>query len=91
MALEAADLSFSSFQGYAISPVAFLVLISAEMGLGAVLDRSLVDQFAAYGSAAGAGAIGLGANDFPMFPVNQAHYGRPLSGKGRGSPNSGVF
>jgi len=77
VALEAADLSFSSFQGYAIKTVAFLVLISAEMGLGAVLDRSLVDQFAAYGSAAG--AIGLGASDFLMFPVYHAHYGRPLS------------
>ena len=50
--------------------VAFLVLMSAEIGLGAVLGRSLVDQLAAYGSPAG--AIGLGAQMiFVMFPVIQ--------------------
>ena len=50
--------------------VAFLVLMSAEVGLGAVLGRSLVVQFAAYGSAAG--AIGLAAQVvFATFPVTQ--------------------
>ena len=50
--------------------VAFLVLLSAEIGLGAVLGRSLVDQFATYGSLAG--AIGLAAQViFAMFPVFQ--------------------
>jgi hypothetical protein len=50
--------------------VAFLVLMSAEVGLGAVLGRSLVDQLAAYGSAAG--AIGLAAQViFATFPVIQ--------------------
>ena len=39
--------------------VAFMALMSAEVGLGAVLGRSLVDQFAAYRSASG--AIGLTA------------------------------
>ena len=50
--------------------VAFLVLMSAEIGLGAVLGRSLVDQLATYGSLAG--AIGLAAQViFAMFPVIQ--------------------
>jgi hypothetical protein len=50
--------------------VAFLGLMSAEFGLGAVLGRSLVDQFAAYGSAAG--AIGPAAQVvFARFPVIQ--------------------
>ena len=50
--------------------VAFLVLMSAEIGLGAVFGRSLLDQLAAYGSPAG--AIGLGAQMiFAMFPVIQ--------------------
>ena len=50
--------------------VAFLVLMSAEFGLGAVLGRSLVDQVAAYGSLAG--AIGLAAQMiFGAFPVIQ--------------------
>ena len=50
--------------------VAFPVLMSAEVGLGAVLGRSLVDQLAAYGSPAG--AIGLAAQIiFAMFPVIQ--------------------
>ena len=50
--------------------VAFLVLMSAEFGLGAVLGRSLVDQVAAYGSPAG--AIGLAAQlILAMFPVIQ--------------------
>ena len=39
--------------------VAFLVLMSAEIGLGTVLGRSLVDQLAAYKSAPG--LIGLAA------------------------------
>jgi hypothetical protein len=39
--------------------IAFLVLMSAEVGLGALFGRSLVDQLATYGSLAG--AIGLGA------------------------------
>jgi hypothetical protein len=50
--------------------VAFLVLMSAEVGLGAVFGRSLVDQLATYRSAPG--AIGLGAQViFAMFPVVQ--------------------
>jgi hypothetical protein len=50
--------------------VAFLVLMSAEIGLGAVLGRSLVDQLAAYKSTPG--AIGLVAQAiFAMFPVIQ--------------------
>ena len=54
--------------------VAFLVLMSAEVGLGAVLGRSLVAQFAAYGSAAG--AIGLAAQVvFVTFPVTQIRWG----------------
>jgi hypothetical protein len=49
---------------------AFLVLMSAEVGLGAVFGRSLVDQLATYRSAPG--AIGLGAQViFAMFPVVQ--------------------
>ena len=50
--------------------VAFQVLMSAEIGLGAVLGRSLMDQLATYGSLAG--AIGLAAQViFAMFPVFQ--------------------
>ena len=50
---------------------AFLVLMSAEFGLGAVLGRSLMDQVGAYGSPAG--AIGLTAQViFAMFPVIQS-------------------
>jgi hypothetical protein len=50
--------------------VAFLVLMSAEIGLGDVLGRSLVDQLATYGSFAG--TIGLAAQvTFAMFPVIQ--------------------
>jgi hypothetical protein len=46
--------------------VVFLVLMSAEVGLG----RSMADQLAAYGSLAG--AIGLGAQViFAIFPVVQ--------------------
>jgi hypothetical protein len=59
--------------------VAFLVLMSAEVGLGAVLGRSLVDQLAAYKSPPG--AIGLGAQMiFAMFPVIQVlrRFGKPL-------------
>ena len=53
--------------------VAFLVLMSAEFGLGAVLGRSLVDQVAAYGSLAG--AIGLAAQViFATFPVIQVRW-----------------
>jgi hypothetical protein len=37
--------------------IAFLVLLSAEFGLGAVLGRSLLDQVASYGSPTG--ALGL--------------------------------
>jgi len=44
--------------------------MSAEIGLGAVLGRSLVDQVAAYGSPAG--GIGLAAQViFATFPVIQ--------------------
>jgi len=50
--------------------VAFLVLMLAEFGLGAVLGRSLVDQVATYRSLAG--AIRLAARViFAMFPVIQ--------------------
>jgi hypothetical protein len=50
--------------------VAFVVLMSAEGGLGAVFGRSLVDQLTTYGSLAG--AIGLGAQViFAVFPVIQ--------------------
>ena len=50
--------------------VAFVVLMSAEVGLGAVFGRSIADQLAAYGSLAG--AIGLGAQViFAVFPVIQ--------------------
>jgi hypothetical protein len=59
--------------------VAFLVLMSAEVGLGAVLGRSLADQLAAYKSSSG--AIGLTAQViFAMFPVIQVwpRFGKPL-------------
>jgi hypothetical protein len=50
--------------------VAFLVLMSAEVGLGAVFGRSLADQLAAFKFPPG--AIGLGAQViFAMFPVIQ--------------------
>jgi hypothetical protein len=50
--------------------VGFLVLMSAEVGLGAVFGRSLVDQLATYGSLSG--AIGLAAQViFALFPVMQ--------------------
>ena len=53
-----------------IRSVAFLVLMSAEVGMGAVFGRSLMVQRAAYGSLAG--AIGLAAQViFAMFPVIQ--------------------
>jgi hypothetical protein len=56
-----------------IGLVAFLVLMSAEVGLGAVLGRSLADQFAMYKSASG--AIGLAAQViFAMFPVIQVRW-----------------
>jgi hypothetical protein len=59
--------------------IAFLVLMSAEIGLGAVLGRSLLNQLAAYKSHPG--AIGLGAQMiFAMFPVIQVlqRSGKPL-------------
>jgi hypothetical protein len=44
--------------------------MSAEVGLGAVFNRSFLDQLASYGSPSG--AIGLGAQViFAMFPVIQ--------------------
>jgi hypothetical protein len=50
--------------------VALLVLMSVEVGLGAVFGRSLMDQVAAYISPPG--AIGLAAQmTFAMFPVIQ--------------------
>jgi hypothetical protein len=50
--------------------IAFQVLMSAEVGLGAVFGRSLVDQLAA--SKSPPGAIGLGAQMmFATFPVIQ--------------------
>jgi hypothetical protein len=59
--------------------VAFLVLISAEVGMGAMFGRSLVDQLDSYGYSAG--AIGLAAQViFAMFPVLQVwcRFGKPL-------------
>ena len=58
--------------------IAFLVLMWPEVGLAAVLGRSLVDQRATYGSLAG--AIGLGAQViFAIFPVIQVwRFGKPL-------------
>jgi hypothetical protein len=53
-----------------IGLVAFLVLMSVEVGVGAIFGRSLGAQLAAYGSAAG--VIGLAAQViFAMFPVIQ--------------------
>jgi hypothetical protein len=50
--------------------VAFVVLISAEVGLGVVLGRSLLEQLTSYESPAG--AIGLAAQViFAIFPVIQ--------------------
>jgi hypothetical protein len=62
--------------------VAFLVLMEAEIGLGAVLGQSLMDQIAAYGSTAG--AIGLAAQViFATFPVVQVLSHRRTSGLSR--------
>ena len=58
--------------------VAFLVLMSAEVGFGAVLGRSFVDHLAAYKSPPG--AIGLGARMIvAVFPVTQVlrRFGKP--------------
>ena len=56
-----------------IGLVAFLVMMSAEVGLGAVLGRSVADQIAMYKSASG--AIGLAAQViFAMFPVIQVRW-----------------
>jgi len=53
-----------------MSLVGFAVLMSAEVGLGAVLGRSLGDQFASYGSLSG--TFGLSAQViFALFPVIQ--------------------
>ena len=50
--------------------VAFVVLMSAEVGLGAVFGRSIAGQLATYGSLAE--AIGLGAQVvFAFFPMIQ--------------------
>ena len=59
--------------------VAFLVLMSAEVDLGVVLDRSIIDQLAMHKSASG--AIGLAAQViFAIFPVLQVwrRFGKPL-------------
>ena len=57
-----------------IGVVALLGLMSAEVGLGAVLGRPLVDQLAAYISPPG--AIGLAAEVvFATFPVIQVRCG----------------
>ena len=59
--------------------VAFLVLMWAEVGLGAVLGRSLGDQLAGYGSPTG--RIGLAAPViFAVFPVIQVwrRFGKAL-------------
>ena len=53
---------------------AFLELMSAEFGLGAVLGRSLLDQVTSYGSSAV--AKGLAAQmAFAIFPVIQVWRG----------------
>jgi hypothetical protein len=53
-----------------MSLVAFLVLISVEVGMGAMFGRSLGDQLAAFKLSPG--AIGLGTQViFAMFPVIQ--------------------
>jgi hypothetical protein len=53
--------------------VAFLMLMSAEVELGVVFDRSMVDQLAMYKSPSG--AIGLAAQViFVMFPVIQVQW-----------------
>jgi len=52
---------------------AFLVLMSAEFGLGAVLGRSLLDQVTSYGSSAGAKFAAQMA--FAIFPVIQVWRG----------------
>jgi hypothetical protein len=50
--------------------VAFLVLMSVEVGMGAMFGRSLAAQLAAYGSAAG--AIGPAAQViFATLPIIQ--------------------
>jgi hypothetical protein len=70
--------------------VAFLVLMSAEVELGVVLGRSIVDQLAMYKSPSG--AIGLAAQViFAMFPVIQGWRRWATFGKGRAFPNSGAF
>ena len=59
--------------------IAFLVLMWAEVGLGAVFGRSIADQLATYGSLAG--AIGLAAQViFAVFPVIQVwrRFGKAL-------------
>jgi hypothetical protein len=59
--------------------VAFLVLMSVEVGMGAVFGRSLVDQLDSYGYSAG--AISLAAQViFAMFSVLQVwrRFGKPL-------------
>jgi hypothetical protein len=60
--------------------LAFLVLMSVEVGLGVVLGPSLGDQLAAFKLSRG--AIGLGTHViFAMFPVFRAGGGRPRSEK----------
>ena len=59
--------------------VAFLVLMSVEVGMGAMFGRSLVDQLDSYGYSPG--AIGLAVQViFAMFPVLQVwrRFGKPL-------------
>jgi hypothetical protein len=59
--------------------VAFLVLMSVAVGMGAMFGRSLVDQLDSYGYSAG--AIGFAAQViFAMFPVLQVwrRFGKPL-------------
>ena len=71
--------------------VALLVLMSAEFGLGAVLSRSLVDQLAEYGSAAG--AIGLaGQVIFAIFPVVQVwRFGKPIDRQNNAASRPAIF
>ena len=67
--------------------VAFRALMLAEVGLGAVLGRSLRDQLAGNGSLAG--RIGLTAQViFAMFPVIQVwpRFGKPLDRQNSPAP-----
>jgi hypothetical protein len=69
--------------------VAFLVLMSAEVAMGVMFGRSLVDQLATWGSRPG--AIGLAAQViFATFPVTQIwrRFGKPLARQNPAAPVS---